>query len=139
MHTLRSGQFAAWLALFSLPAWSASPALSELLPLSLDELMATPVVTASRKQESREQTPAHIMVYTREQIRERRYKSLADLLEDLPGVDFQRATRSAQYNHFAFQGHLSNNKLLILLDGVRIDHPAGGKIRVAENFSLHFA
>lgn len=139
MHTLRSGQFAAWLALFSLPAWSASPALSELLPLSLDELMATPVVTASRKQESREQTPAHIMVYTREQIRERRYKSLADLLEDLPGVDFQRATRSAQYNHFAFQGHLSNNKLLILLDGVRIDHPAGGKIPVAENFSLHFA
>lgn len=110
-----------------------------LLPLSLDELIATPVVTASRRAEAREQTPAHIMVVTREQMRDRRYRNLADLLEDLPGVDFQRGTRSTQYNNFVFQGHASNNKLLILLDGVRIDHPAGGKIPVAENFSLHFA
>jgi outer membrane receptor protein involved in Fe transport len=117
----------------------AAEGVAELLPLSLEELIATPVVTASRRQEGREQTPAHIMVVTREQMRDRRYKNLADLLEDLPGVDFQRGTRSAAYNNFAFQGHLSNNKLLILLDGVRIDHPAGGKIPVAENFSLYFA
>lgn len=117
----------------------ATEDLSALLPLSLEQLMAIPVVTASRRAESREQTPAHIMVFTREQIRDRRYKNLADLLEDLPGVDFQRGTRSAQYNNLVFQGHLSNNKILILLDGVRIDHPAGGKIPVADNFSLHFA
>lgn len=110
-----------------------------LLPLSLEELIATPVVTASRRKEGREQTPAHITVITREQMRDRRYKNLADLLEDIPGVDFQRGTRSSTYNNFVFQGQVSNNKLLILLDGVRIDHPAGGKIPVAENFSLHFA
>ncbi len=126
------------LCLLAAPLVSADE-LGQLLPLSLEELLATPVVTASRRPEAREQTPAHIMVFNREQIRERRYKNLADLLEDLPGVDFQRGTRSAQYNNFVFQGHLSNNKLLILLDGVRIDHPAGGKIPVAENFSLHFA
>lgn len=118
--------------------WAADN-VATLLPLSLEELIATPVVTASRRQEGREQTPAHIMVITREQMRDRRYKNLADLLEDLPGVDFQRGTRSTQYNNFVFQGHGSNNKLLILLDGVRIDHPAGGKIPIAENFSLYFA
>ncbi|UCV07360.1 TonB-dependent receptor plug domain-containing protein [Dechloromonas denitrificans] len=117
----------------------ATDSVSELLPLSLEDLIATPVITASRRQEGREKTPAHIMVITREQMRDRRYKSLADLLEDLPGVDFQRGTRSSQYNNFVFQGHVSNNKLLILLDGVRIDHPAGGKIPIAENFSLYFA
>ena len=117
----------------------AASNVSALLPLSLEELIATPVVTASRREEGREQTPAHIMVITREQMRDRRYKSLADLLEDLPGVDFQRGTRSAQFNNFAFQGHVGNNKLLILLDGVRIDNPTGGKIPVAENFSLYFA
>lgn len=122
----------------SLPA-AATDNVLPLLPLSLEELIATPVVTASRRQEGREQTPAHIMVITREQMRDRRYKNLADLLEDLPGVDFQRGTRSSQYNNFVFQGHVSNNKLLILLDGVRIDHPAGGKIPIAENFSLYFA
>jgi len=56
----------------------------ELLPLSLDELFATPVITASRHQEARTDSPAHILVFTREQIRERRYRNLADLLEDLP-------------------------------------------------------
>ncbi len=56
-----------------------------------------------------------------------------------PAVDFQRGTRSAQYNNFAFQGHISNNKLLIMLDGVRIDHPAGGKLPIAENLGLYMA
>lgn len=111
----------------------------QLLPLSLEELFATKVMTASRRMEAREQTPAHILVYTREQIRERRYNNLADLLEDLPGVDFQRGTRSSQYNYFTFQGQISNVKLIIMLDGVRIDNPVGGSIPIAENFSLFHA
>lgn len=141
MKQCRLGRLAMSLAL----AWNVCPAAANaedvlpLLPLSLEELIATPVVTASRHQEGREQTPAHITVITREQMRDRRYKNLADLLEDLPGVDFQRGTRSSQYNNFVFQGHVSNTKLLLLLDGVRIDNPTGGKIPVAENFSLHFA
>lgn len=137
MHFRRPAMLA--LALLASAQAPASDNVLPLLPLSLDQLIATPVVTASRRAEAREGTPAHIMVISREQMRDRRYKNLADLLEDLPGVDFQRGTRSSQYNHFVFQGHVSNNKLLILLDGVRIDHPAGGKIPVAENFSLYFA
>lgn len=69
---------------------------SALLDLSLAELINVPVTTASRKAASRDQTPAHIMVVTRQQIRERRYKNLADLLEDMPGVDFQRGTKTSQ-------------------------------------------
>lgn len=111
----------------------------QLLPLSLEELIATKVMTASRRMEGREQTPAHILVFTKDQIRERRYNNLADLLEDLPGVDFQRGTRSSQYNYFSFQGQISNVKLIILLDGVRIDNPVGGSIPIAENFSLFHA
>ncbi|WP_265946554.1 hypothetical protein [Dechloromonas sp. A34] len=36
--------------------WAADN-VATLLPLSLEELIATPVVTASRRQEGREQTP----------------------------------------------------------------------------------
>lgn len=113
--------------------------LLRLLPLSLEELINTPIVTASRRVEARDHTPAHVVVVTRQQISERRYRNLAELLEDLPGVDFMRGTKSSSYNNFSFQGHNSNNKLLIMLDGVRIDHPAGGKIPVAENFPLFHA
>lgn len=130
------------LALMASGGVRAAPAdsdLMRLLPLSLEELLNVPVTTASRREETRGQTPAHIVVVTRQQIRERRYRNLADLLEDLPGVDFMRGTKSSSYHNFSVQGFNSNNKLLIMLDGVRIDHPAGGKIPVAENFALQHA
>ena len=85
-------------------------------------------VTASRRREGREQThptswssPASRCVTGATRT--------WPICSKTAGVDFQRGTRSAQYNNFAFQGHISNNKILIMLDGVRIDHPAGGKIR----------
>ncbi|NTV94476.1 MAG: TonB-dependent receptor [Thiobacillus sp.] len=123
-------------------AWALEPAeadLQRLLPLSLDELIKLPVVTASRQEETRDQTPAHIVVVTREQIRERRYKNLANLLEDMPGVDFMRGTKSSQFNQFSVQGYTGPNKLVVMLDGVRIGHPAGGNFPVAENLSLYHA
>lgn len=110
-----------------------------LAPLSLMELIRTPLVTASRQQESRDQTPSHIIVVTRQQIRERRYKSLADLLQDMPGVDFMAGTKSSQYNQFTVQGYTGPNKLVIMLDGVRLGQPAGGSFPVAENLSLYAA
>jgi outer membrane receptor for ferrienterochelin and colicins len=112
---------------------------SRLLGLSLEELINTPVITASRQAETRAETPAHIIVITREQIRERRYHNLADLMEDLPGVDFMRGTKSSAYNNFAVQGYSGSNKILVLLDGVRVGHPAGGSFPIAENFALYQA
>jgi outer membrane receptor protein involved in Fe transport len=120
-------------------AGSIEADLDRLIPLSLLELIGIPVVTASRQQESRDQTPSHVVVVTRAQIRERRYKNLADLLEDMPGVDFQRGTKSSQYNQFSIQGHVGPSRLVIMLDGVRIGHPAGGNIPVAENLALFHA
>lgn len=112
---------------------------SMLLDMSLADLINVSVVTASRKAETRDRTPAHIMVVTREEIRERRYKNLADLLEDMPGVDFQRGTKTSQFNQFAVQGNLGPNRLLVLMDGVRISHPTGGTYPVAENLALYQA
>jgi len=123
----------------TLAAGSIEADLDKLMPLSLMELINIPVTTASRQLETRDQTPAHIVVVTRTQIRERRYKNLADLLEDMPGVDFQRGTKSSQYNQFSVQGYVGPNKLVIMLDGVRIGHPAGGNIPVAENLALYHA
>ncbi|OGB82180.1 MAG: TonB-dependent receptor [Burkholderiales bacterium RIFOXYD2_FULL_59_8] len=111
--------------------------MDQLMPLSLLELINLPVVTASRQLETRDQTPSHILVFTREQIRERRYNNLADLLEDLPGVDFMRGTKSSAFNNLTVQGHSGPNKLLVMMDGVRIGNPAGGNFPIAENFALY--
>ncbi len=127
------------MALLPVGSWaqtSLADDVQQLLELSLQDLIATPVVTASRQSQTRDQTPAHIMVLTREQIQQRRYFSLADLLEDLPGVNFQRGTKSSQFNQFTVQGYLGPNKLLVLQDGIRIGQPSGGNFPVAENLAL---
>lgn len=92
-------------------------------------------MTASHSAESRDQIPAHIMVIGREQIRERRYKNLADPLEDMPDVDFQRGTKSSQFNQCTVQGNLGPNRLLVLLDSVRIGQPSAGSYPAAENLA----
>lgn len=130
------------LGLTAQPLWaqhSLEADAQRLVELSLQDLIATPVVTASRQQETRDQTPAQIMVITRAQIRERRYRNLADLLQDLPGTDWQGATKSSQFNQFAVQGYVGPNKLLVLMDGVRIGAPAGGNYPVANNLALYMA
>ena len=110
-----------------------------LLNLSLEELFEVPIMTvttASRREEKITETPANIMVITKQQIEQRRYINLADLLQDLPSVDIQRFNASERYHTIHFRGH---EKFLILQDGIRIDSPTGDAIPVADNFPLHHA
>jgi hypothetical protein len=73
--------------------------------LSLEDLINTPVVTASRQSETRSAIAgAHHGDHSRADPA-RRYRNLADLMEDLPGVDFMRGTKSSAYNNFAMQGY----------------------------------
>ncbi len=108
-----------------------------LMGMSLENLMNVEIVTASRYSEQVRDTPATVLVITRRQIEERRYRNLADLLRDLPGVDFFQGTKSTSYHNMSFRGHESNQKFLILQDGVRIDAPDGSKLPVADNFPLY--
>lgn len=113
--------------------------LAALSNLSLDELMDIPVTSASRIEEKIGDTPANIIVITREQIETRRYMSLSDLMRDLPSVQFQDRSNQIFYHTVTFRGHLFSNKFLILQDGVRIDSPTGEALPIAENFPLYHA
>ncbi len=116
---------------------STEQKLPGLLELPFASLFDVEIVTASKHQENINDTPATVMVITQQQILQRRYTSLIDLLQDLPGVDLQRGTRSTAYHNVSLRGHLSNAKFLILQDGVRIEPGVGELIPVAENFPLH--
>src|SRR4051812_1151885 len=56
----------------------------DLAHASLEELMAITVTTATRSAESATSAPARVQVVTAGQIDRRGYRSLADLLKDLP-------------------------------------------------------
>ncbi|MEY3219263.1 MAG: hypothetical protein RIT27_620 [Pseudomonadota bacterium] len=117
----------------------AKERIAALSKLSLDELMEVSITSASRVKEKVRDTPANIIVITREQIETRRYVSLSDLLRDLAGVQIQERNHQIYYNTPTFRGHLYSNKFLILQDGVRIDSPTGEALAIAENFPLYYA
>jgi len=118
---------------------AAKERIRELSKLSLDELMEIPITSASKFKEKVADTPANVIVITREQIETRRYISLSDLLRDLAGVQIQDRSNQIYYNTMTFRGHLYSNKFLILQDGVRIDSPTGEALAIAENFPLYYA
>jgi outer membrane receptor for ferrienterochelin and colicin len=60
---------------------------SRLKKLSLEELMNIKVVTASGSEQPINEAPSTMIVITEQQIQERGYEQLDDVLRDIPGVD----------------------------------------------------
>jgi outer membrane receptor protein involved in Fe transport len=101
---------------------------NEFADFSLEELMQV-VVSSSRYEQRADQAHANVMVVTAEQIERRGYRTLVDLLEDLPGFDFatyedgggEYPSHSA---HRGIGGDPGNTRLLVLVDGVVQNHIA---------------
>ncbi|NRB43114.1 MAG: TonB-dependent receptor plug domain-containing protein, partial [Pseudomonadales bacterium] len=77
--------------------------------LSLEELLNVKIITASRYQQSFIKAPATMMVVTQQQIRERGYRHLRDLLQDMPSIDVQLRTTSNSDSTFTIRGVTGNN------------------------------
>ncbi len=60
----------------------------DIFALSLEELAKVEVITAGRVGQQISQAPAIISVITAEQIRESGYRSVAEALQSIPGMDF---------------------------------------------------
>lgn len=141
-HSLRLARPAllAALLLAGIPGVRAAdetPALDSLLGMDIASLGGLKVSTASRHPELYARSPGTLLVVTRQQIRERGYRSLAELLADMPSVDVQNLSDGSTSNRIALRGVIGNNKLLILQDGIRISSPTGDPIAVMDNFPLY--
>ncbi|MCV6637346.1 TonB-dependent receptor [Candidatus Albibeggiatoa sp. nov. NOAA] len=110
--------------------------ISQLLQLSLMELLEVSVTTASKMEESIKDTPVATLVITKRQIQDRGYRHLLDVMQDLPGFDIQKYNHQVEYHSVAMHGHVGSHKFLILQDGVRIDSPTGEAIAIADNFPI---
>ncbi len=99
--------------------------------------MDEPVVTASRFSQPSSQAPSTVMVVTSEMIKERGYKCLVDVLEDLPGFDIQKHIGGQAGGTYVIQrGLWGNNKLLVLKDGIRLNPENGSNLVYGNQLSL---
>ena len=107
----------------------------ELFEVSLEELLDQTVVTATKSAQKLSETPATVRVITAQQIRERGYMTLEEVISDIPGIQFRNIQG---FNSYVFiRGVPSqNNLILLLLDGVEINELNSGGFYGGGQFNL---
>ncbi|MEZ4266198.1 MAG: TonB-dependent receptor [Myxococcota bacterium] len=110
--------------------------------LSLEELLrikVRTVVTASKRPEATSQAPATTVVVTRDEIRLRGYAFLRDVLHDLPGMETTETYFSEFGTLVPVRGVVGNNKIIVLIDGVRVNPPGGEPMMFRSDISVRDA
>ncbi|GJL77928.1 MAG: hypothetical protein NPINA01_09170 [Nitrospinaceae bacterium] len=128
-----------FMVIFVPSAQASEQKFDAILELPLQKLMTLEVSTPSDIPQKLEDAPGTIVVISKQQIEERGYINLLDLLQDLPGVDVNQKSVEEFFNQVAIRGNVGNNKFIIMQDGVRISSPTGEHIPISDNFPLYHA
>jgi outer membrane receptor for ferrienterochelin and colicin len=113
--------------------------MDNLLDLSFEDLMNISVITPSKNAQTSGQAPATVVVVTRQQIELRGYRTLAEILNDLPDFTVNDKTDPQFYNVIGARGIFRQDYFAILLDGVRISSPTNEPLPMLENFPIYLA
>ena len=91
--------------------------------LTIEEIVDTLVLSASNREESALTAPAWVLTITREEIDDRGYEELTDLLDDLPGMDVVRPYGDTYFRSY-WRGYrnLIGAPYLLLVDGLVFNH-----------------
>ena len=110
-------------SLCAIATFTAQPALAEAMDAAADDAGTTPiVVTASGYAQKITQAPASISVVTREDLSEIRFGSLAEVLQNIEGVDVGGEAGKTGGLNISIRG-MSSDYTLILIDGRRQNTP----------------
>lgn len=112
----------------------------DLSSLSLDQLLETKVATvtsASRREQAVEQAPSSVTIVTSDDIRKLGYQTLADILTGVRGFYL---TSDRNYSYLGVRGIGRqgdyNSRVLILVDGHRINDNVTGGVTLGDGFAV---
>lgn len=103
---------------------------------SLEQLMNIKITTASKKTEKVSEAPATVFVITQEDIMNRGYLYLKDVLRDLPGMETIENYFSEQGTLVPVRGVVGNNKIVVLVNGRRVNPPGGEEMMFRSDFNI---
>ncbi len=124
-------------------ASTSSMAIKELedegLPLTIEDIVNSEVITASNRAENALEAPAWTLTFTGEELKVRGYHDLTELLDDLPGMDIIRSwgdpyyrSHWRGYNRYEEGDVLSNTEepFLLMVDGMVFNHLGLGQAQI---------
>lgn len=110
--------------------------MNDIFDLDLEQLQQIRVNSASKTSQNLNLTPAKMIVITKEQIEQRGYKGLDDLLNDLPAVQILNHADSGIMNQIGIRGIMGNNYFKILQDGIEINQTDGEIMSTSMQYPL---
>src|SRR6266566_9562423 len=114
----------------SMPAAAQNAGAPDTSDMSLEQLLEMRVTTASRTDERAGDAPATVYVISKRDIRARGYSTLADVLTDLPGMETVENYYSEQGTLVPVRGIVGNNKIVLLINGMRVNPPGGEELMI---------
>lgn len=97
----------------------------EIYDFSFDQLSEVKISSATKNIQSVSEVPSTVYVISSQEIVERGYFTLEDVLADFPGFQFRNIQG---FNSYSFQRGIANqnNKILLLIDGVQVNELNSG-------------
>lgn len=111
---------------------------NDLLNMSLEELMNTEVVTASKKAQKISDAPATVISYSADQIKKYGWRDLKDIFRSMPGVDVSYENQGEVRSLVLMRGITGNQKIAILQDGEKYNPTTGERFLFGHNTPLSF-
>ena len=102
----------------------------------VESILNKKTTTAAQIEQFASEAPSTVYVVTKEQIRNRGYESLLDVLDDIPEVEIQRYGSPEFDQHITLRGVAGNEKFIVLQDGIRITAPTDDTHSIGYNFSV---
>jgi len=124
------------------PVVTAATDVIEYKQLRLQDLMniqVKEVTTASKRAELATQTPGMTYVIDKNDIKLRGYSTLKDVLRDLPGMEVQEYAFVEDGTEVRVRGIGGNNRIVVLVNGMRVNPPGGENFPFRSDFSVRDA
>ncbi len=108
-----------------------------LFEMSLSDLLEVKISSVSKKPENIFDAPQTVLIITEEQIKNRGYIDLEQLMHDIPGFDISRGN-GTQYSQIYQRGYRSKNtdRTLLLVDGVEENDLWSGSVWLSKQYPL---
>ncbi len=124
--------------LINLNAQTDTTKVKDIFDLTLEELTELEISGVSRYKQSVSDVPNSIQVISQQQIKDRGYNDLSDLLKDAQGIDLtSNAGRFGEL--YSFRGIAGNDRFLILINGHKINPSSGTFVSVGNSISVRNA
>jgi len=115
-------------------AWGADEPPAEALPL--EALLGLELASPALRTRSPVEAPGIVYVYTAEEIRLRGYRHLGELLQDVPELTHEQYASPDVDTLIGVRGLVGNQRLLVMVDGVRLNPMDGSPCPLGENLPL---